>query len=195
MHECNCDHCPMKHSEADFAFGPQVGQEAPVFEDLATYHQGEFKTASLADYEGKWLVLFFYPRDFTFICPTEIQEFGQHYEDFLKLNCEVIAASTDSEHSHKAWFETDDRLKGVKYPIIADTTQELSDIYNVLDDDGAAQRGTFVIDPEGVLRYVLVSDGSVGRNTQEILRVVEALQTGERCPANWHKGDATLGKD
>lgn len=192
MNECNCA-CGLDQ-DFEHGFSPQVGQLAPVFEDLTTYHQGEFKTASLADYTGKWLVLFFYPRDFTFICPTEIEEFGQHYDDFLKLNCEVIAASTDSEHSHKAWFETDDRLKGVKYPIIADTTHELADIYNVLDDGGAAQRGTFIIDPEGVLRYVLVSDGSVGRNTQEILRVVEALQTGERCPANWKKGDQTLGK-
>lgn len=178
----------------DYSFGPQVGQPATVFEDMKTYHQGEFKTASLSDYAGKWLVLFFYPRDFTFICPTEIEEFGKHYEDFLKLNCEVISASTDSEHSHKAWFETDERLKGVKYPIIADTTQELADIYNVLDDEGAAQRGTFIIDPDGILRYILVSDGSVGRNTQEILRVVEALQTGERCPASWHQGEATLGR-
>jgi alkyl hydroperoxide reductase subunit AhpC len=188
---------PHEHDieDYDYGFGPQVGQPAPVFEELTTYHQGEFKTASLAEYEGKWLVLFFYPRDFTFICPTEIQEFGENYDNFLKLNCEVIAASTDSEHSHKAWFETDERLKGVKYPIIADTTQELADAFNVLDDDGAAQRGTFIVDPEGILRYVLVSDGSVGRNTQEILRVVEALQTGERCPANWHKGDSTLGKD
>lgn len=178
----------------NYAFGPQVGQPAPVFEDMTTYHKGEFKKASLHDYAGKWAVLFFYPRDFTFICPTEIQEFGEHYEDFLALGCEVIAASTDSEHSHKAWFESDDRLKDVKYPIIADTTQELADIYNVLDDDGAAQRGTFIIDPDGMLRYVLVSDGGVGRNTKEILRVVEALQTGERCPANWTKGSKTLGK-
>jgi alkyl hydroperoxide reductase subunit AhpC len=178
----------------NYGFGPQVGQPAPVFEGMDTYHQGEFKTASLSDYAGKWLVLFFYPADFTFICPTEIEEFGHHYEDFLALGCEVIAASTDSKHSHKAWFETDERLKDVKYPIIADKTQELADIYNVLDDAGEAQRGTFIIDPDGILRYILVSDGSVGRNTKEILRVVEALQTGERCPANWKKGDATLGK-
>ena len=181
-------------SGMSYGFGPQVGQPAPVFEELRTYHQGEFKTASLSDYKGKWLTLFFYPRDFTFICPTEIQEFGEHYEAFKALNCEVLAASTDSEHSHKAWFETDDRLKEVKYPIVADTTQELSDIYNVLDDEGAAQRGTFIIDPDGILRYSLVSDGSVGRNTAEILRVVEALQTGERCPANWEHGKETLGK-
>jgi peroxiredoxin 2/4 len=171
----------------------QVGQPAPVFEGLQSYHKGEFKRLSLTDYKGKWLVLFFYPRDFTFICPTEIQEFGNHYEDFLKVNCEIIAASTDSEHSHKAWFETDDRLKHVAYPIIADTTQELAEMYAVLDTDGSAQRGTFIIDPDGVLKFMLVSADSVGRNIKETLRVVEALQTGERCPAMWEKGGKTLG--
>lgn len=177
----------------DMEMPPQVGLPAPVFEDMTTYHQGDIKTVSLSDYKGKWLVLFFYPRDFTFICPTEIEEFGKMYEDFKKLNCEIIAASTDSEHSHKAWYETDERLKGVKYPIIADTTQELAAAYNVLDDDGAAQRGTFVIDPEGTLKFILVSADSVGRNIAEMLRVVEALQTGEKCPANWNKGQETLG--
>lgn len=178
----------------DYGFPPQVGQPAPIFEDMLTYHQGEFRKISSHDYKGKWLVLFFYPRDFTFICPTEIEEFGKMYEDFKKLNCEIVAASTDSEHSHKAWFETDPRLKHVSYPIIADTTQELADIYNVLDDDGSAQRGTFVIDPEGTLKFMLVSADSVGRNIKEMLRVVEALQTGERCPANWEHGKDTLGK-
>ena len=192
MHECNCESCDLNENYG-FGFGPQVGQPAPVFEDMTTYHQGEFKTASLEDYKGKWLVLFFYPRDFTFICPTEIAEFGNMYPEFQKLNCEILGASTDSENSHKAWFETDERLTGVKYPIIADTTQELADAYNILDDDGAAQRGTFVIDPEGTLKFILVSADSVGRNISEMLRVVEALQTGEKCPANWNKGEKTLG--
>lgn len=176
----------------DYGFPPQVGQPAPVFEDMLSYHQGDFKKVSSHDYKGKWLVLFFYPRDFTFICPTEIEEFGKLYPDFQKLNCEIIGASTDSEYSHKAWYETDDRLKGVKFPVIADTTHELADVYNVLDDDGSAQRGTFVIDPDGVLRFMLISADSVGRNIQEMLRVVEALQTGEKCPANWDKGKETL---
>ncbi len=177
-----------------FAIAPKVGQPAPEFAELQSYHKGEFHKVSLSDYKGKWLVLFFYPRDFTFICPTEIEEFGRLYPDFQKLNCEVLAASTDSEHSHKAWYETDARLKNVTYPIIADTTQELADMYGVLDIDGSAQRGTFVIDPEGTLKFMLVSADSVGRNIQEMLRVVEALQTGERCPANWEHGKETLGK-
>jgi peroxiredoxin 2/4 len=187
----------MEHNHDDinaFGFAPKVGQPAPIFEDLQSYHKGEFKKVSLHDYKGKWLVLFFYPRDFTFICPTEIEEFGKMYGDFQKLDCEVLGASTDSKEVHKAWFETDDRLKGVTYPIIADTTQELADIYNVLDIDGSAQRGTFIIDPEGTLKFMLVSADSVGRNIKETLRVVEAAQTGERCPANWEKGKATLGK-
>jgi alkyl hydroperoxide reductase subunit AhpC len=179
----------------EFLVPPHVGEAAPEFIALQSYHQGEFKKISLSDYAGKWLVLFFYPRDFTFICPTEIQEFGKHYEDFKALGCEVLAASTDSEYAHKAWFETDERLTGTPYPIIADTTQELAEAYDVLDVDGSAQRGTFVIDPEGVVRYILISADSVGRNVKEMLRVVEALQTGERCPATWNKkGDETLGK-
>ena len=178
----------------DMMDAPQVGQPAPVFENLQSYHQGVFRKISLSDYRGKWLVLFFYPRDFTFICPTEIEEFGKHYKDFLDINCEVVAASTDSEHVHKAWYESDARLKHVEYPIIADTTQELALIYNVLDIDGSAHRGTFIIDPDGVLQYQLISADSVGRNIKETLRVVEALQTGEKCPVGWKKGDPTLGK-
>ncbi len=173
---------------------PKVGQMAPVFENIQSYHKGEYHKVSLSDYKSKWLVLFFYPRDFTFICPTEIEEFGKHYEKFQNIDCEVLGASTDSEYVHKAWYETDDRLKNVSYPILADTTQEVASIYGVLDNDGSAQRGTFVIDPEGNLRYILISADSVGRNIPETLRVVEALQTGEKCPVNWEKGGQTLGK-
>ncbi len=187
--ETTCD-CGCQNGD----FAPKVGQATPVFKDLQSYHQGEYHKVSLSDYKGKWLVLFFYPRDFTFICPTEIEAFGKLYEEFKAVNCEVLGASTDSEYVHKAWYETDERLKGVTYPIVADTTQELADMYGVLDMDGSAQRGTFVIDPEGTLKFALVSADSVGRNIEETLRVVKALQTGERCPANWHTGEKTLGK-
>lgn len=173
---------------------PKVGKPAPDFTNLQSYHKGEFHKISLDSYKGKWLVLFFYPRDFTFICPTEIQEFGNFYEKFQQINCELLAASTDSEYAHKAWYETDKRLQDVTYPIIADTTQELSRAFGILDTDGSSQRGTFIIDPEGILRFILVSADSVGRNIPETLRVVEALQTGERCPATWEKGKETLGK-
>lgn len=188
-HACDCENC--ENMEVTW---PKVGQKAPTFTDLQSFHKGEFHRVSLADFAGKWLVLFFYPRDFTFICPTEIEEFGKLYEEFQKNNCEVVAASTDSEYVHQAWFTTDKRLKDVTYPIIADTTQELSLDYSVLDNDGSAQRGTFIIDPEGILRFMLVSADSVGRNIEETLRIVKALQTGEKCPANWKEGTETLGK-
>ncbi len=173
---------------------PQVGQKAPDFSNMQSFHGGEYHRVSLSDYKSKWLVLFFYPRDFTFICPTEIQAFGTIYEEFKKVNCEILGASTDSEYVHKAWYESDERLKDVKYPIVADSTQELAEMYGVLDVDGSAQRGTFIIDPEGTLKFMLISADSVGRNIEEVLRVVKALQTGEKCPANWHTGEATLGK-
>ncbi len=185
--DCNCEN-------AEFFVTPQVNQKAPHFENLQSYHKGEYHKVSLSDYTGKWVVLFFYPRDFTFICPTEIEAFGKLYESFTAINCEVLGSSTDSEYVHKAWYETDERLKDVSYPIVADTTQELAEMYGVLDIDGSAQRGTFVIDPEGNLKFMLVSADSVGRNIEEMLRVVKALQTGEKCPANWKQGEQTLGK-
>lgn len=172
----------------------QVGMPSPIFDNMTCYHREGKSAVSLSEYRGKWLVLFFYPHDFTFVCPTEIEEFVKYYEEFKNINCEIVSASTDSVYSHKAWFETDSRLQKVAYPVIADTSHELSKKYNILNNEGTAQRGTFIIDPKGILRYLLVSDGSVGRSIPETLRVVEALQTGERCPATWKKGDATLGK-
>lgn len=170
----------------------KVKENAPEFFDAIAYQAGEFKKISLADYRGMWLILFFYPRDFTFICPTEIKEFSRMEKEFEECNCAVLACSTDSEWSHKHWVESD--LKEVSYPILADTTQEISRSYNVLSLDGAAQRGTFIIDPDGVLRWMTVSDNSVGRSVKEILRALKALQTGELCPIEWEPGQKTLGK-
>jgi alkyl hydroperoxide reductase subunit AhpC len=167
-----------------------VGEKAAGFLNVDAYTAGEFTKVSLDSYKGTWLVLFFYPRDFTFVCPTEIREFAKLEPQFLKVNCSILACSTDSKHSHKNWFEKD--LPEVKYPVLADTTQEIARSYNVLDVDGAAQRGTFIIDPEGIIRWMMISDNSVGRSVQEVLRAVQALQTGELCPAQWHEGDATL---
>lgn len=170
-----------------------IGQPAPDFSGLTAYHKGEFTKVSLEDYKGSWLVLFFYPRDFTFICPTEIKGFAKMEDEFGKLNCKVLAASTDSEWSHKNWFEKD--LPEVQYPIIADTTQSLSMDYGVLNmEDGSSERGLFIIDDEGVLRYVVISSGSVGRSVKETLRVLKALQSGELCPVEWEEGGETLGK-
>ncbi|MBT4857314.1 peroxiredoxin [Candidatus Uhrbacteria bacterium] len=170
-----------------------IGKEAPDFSDIVAYQSGDFTKVSLSDYKSKWTVLFFYPRDFTFICPTELREFAKHQEDFAKLGCEIVAASTDSEWSHKAWFEKD--LPEVKYPVLADTTHQLAKEYQVYnEEEGLAERGLFVIDDEGVVRYALVSAGSVGRSVKETLRVITALQSGELCPVEWAPGSDTLGK-
>lgn len=171
-----------------------INKPAPEFTDALAYRQGkEFHRISLKDYRGSWVVLFFYPRDFTFICPTELKGFARQKADFASLHAEVVACSTDSEWSHKNWFERD--LSDVDYPVLADTTQKIAHDYDILnEDDGSAERGTFIIDPEGILRYALVSAGSVGRSVKETLRVLEALQTGERCPVEWEPGQATLGK-
>lgn len=172
--------------------GLKTGMKVPDFE-VDAYHAGDMKPVRLSEYDGKWKVLFFYPLDFTFICPTEIREFAKNEEEFKKLNAQVIAASTDSAHSHKAWFEKD--LPEVKYPVIADTTHAISKLFGVLKrDEGIAYRGTFIIDPEGILRYSLVSDLSVGRSVKETIRVLKGLQTGELCPIEWEPGQNTLGK-
>lgn len=170
-----------------------IGKAAPDFTNVTAYHKGEFHTVSLSDYKGKWLVFFFYPRDFTFICPTEIKGFGMEKEEFAALNAEVLGCSTDSEWSHKNWFERD--LKEVEYPVLADVTHQVSKDYDVYNEtDGLAERGLFIVDPDGIVRYVVVSAGSVGRSVAETVRVLKALQSGELCPVEWHAGEKTLGK-
>lgn len=164
----------------------QVGSPAPLF-DIEAYVAGETKHVSLADYKGKWVVLFFYPRDFTFVCPTEIKGFANAEAAFQKMNAYIIGASTDSAFAHQAWFERD--MPQVKYPVLADTTHRVSRDYGVLlEESGEALRGTFIIDPSGVLRYTVVSDLNVGRSIDETLRVVQALQTGELCGMEWKPG-------
>lgn len=172
----------------------QVGQNAPEFSGIIAYQADakEFAHISLADYHGKWVILFFYPRDFTFVCPTELREFSRLQAEFEQCGCAIIACSTDSEWSHKNWFERD--LPEVKYPILADTTQEISRSYGVLGPDGASQRGTFIIDPAGRIGWMMVSGNSVGRSVKETLRALRALQQGELCPVEWEPGQATLGK-
>ena len=170
-----------------------IGQAAPSFSDIVTYKKGDFTKVSLSDYKGSWLIFFFYPRDFTFICPTELKGFAKHEKEFADMNAKVLAASTDSEWSHKAWFERD--LPDVTYPILADTTQKVSRDYGVLDEnDGSSQRGLFIIDPEGIVKYAVISSGSVGRSVKEVLRVLAALQSGDLCPIEWEPGEQTLGK-
>jgi alkyl hydroperoxide reductase subunit AhpC len=172
-----------------------VTQKAPEFKAQAVVNK-EFKDVSLTDYKGKWLVLFFYPLDFTFVCPTEITAFSDRVEEFKKLGAEIAAVSVDSKFSHLAWVNTarkDGGLGDIKYPILADINKQISRDYGVLmENAGIALRGLFLIDPNGMVKYQVVHENSVGRNVDETLRVIQAFQhnaaTGEVCPANWHKG-------
>jgi len=153
--------------------------------------EAEFVPCSLANHD-RWIVLFFYPRDFTFVCPTELAAFAELADEFAAEDADLVAASTDSAWSHKAWFETHALLDDVSYPVLADTTQELAAAFGVLTADGSALRGTFVIDPNGVVRHASVTDQNVGRSPEETLRVLQALRTGELCPVRWRPGQATL---
>lgn len=170
-----------------------VGQRAPDFKLEAAVGKGDFTKVSLSDYKGKWVVLFFYPLDFTFVCPTEIQEFSKRTEDFKKLNAVVLGCSVDSVHSHKAWING--TLGALNYPLLSDLNKDVARRYGALmEDAGIATRATFIIDPEGTVQYALYHNANVGRSVGETLRVLEACQTGERCPVEWKKGEKTLGK-
>ena len=176
----------------------KVGQPAPEFE-VTAYDRtmdgtdDQFKTVKLADYKGKWVCLYFYPLDFTFVCPTEIVEFNKALGDFQDRDCEVLTASTDSQYSHKAWCDAHEDLAGMKHLMLADTAHKLSQAYDVLEPNkGIAYRGVFLIDPNGVVRWLAIHDLGVGGNVGEVLRVLDALQTDKLCPCNWKKGEATL---
>jgi alkyl hydroperoxide reductase subunit AhpC len=171
----------------------RVGQSVPD-QTVQAYVRGERGPSefSLSSHRGGWVVLFFYPRDFTFICPTELASFAERHDDFLNERAVVLGASTDSFFSHKAWFESDPRLAGVNYPVIADTAHELSRSFDVLLEDGATHRGTFIIDPTGVLLHMSVNEHDVGRSVDEVLRILRAFRTGALCPADWEPGKATL---
>jgi len=169
---------------------PLVGRPAPGFKTQA-YVDGEIRDVSLDDYRGRWVCLFFYPLDFTFVCPTELRAFARREKEFAKEDCAILAASVDSVFSHKAWVERD--LQEVKFPMLSDVTRRISSDYGVLlEDQGIALRGTFLIDPEGVLRYAVISDLNLGRSTDETLRVLQAAKTGGLCPADWSVGEPTL---
>lgn len=166
---------------------PMIGQPAPQFVAPAVVDGGDFKEINLADYKGKFVVLFFYPLDFTFVCPTEITQFRDSLKDFKAENAEVIGVSIDSVHSHKRWIKDD--LGNLGYPLVGDVTKRISRDYGVLlEDKGFATRGTFIIDPEGRIQYMGIHNTDVGRDTSEILRVLSALKTGELCGAGWKKG-------
>lgn len=167
----------------------KVGNNAPDFE-LEGYLKDKTRSYSLKDYKNRWIVLFFYPADFTFVCPTEITSLNDKLADFKKLSADVLGVSVDSVHSHKKWVED---LGGIDFPLLSDFHKRISRDYNVLiEETGMSMRGTFIIDPQGKIRYMVVSDDNVGRSTEETLRVLLALQTGKLCPVDWKPGETTL---
>ncbi len=172
----------------------QVGSPAPKFKAMAYQRSSDdFKEIALDDYKGKWLCFYFYPMDFTFVCPTEIQAFDQALGEFQSRGCELLTCSIDSHYVHKGWCESKDELKQLKHPMLADITKRVSMDYGILlPEKGVALRGTFLIDPDGIVRWANVNDLPVGRNVQEVLRVLDALQTDGLCPCNWQKGQATI---
>jgi lipoyl-dependent peroxiredoxin subunit C len=181
-------------SKGGFMLG--VGKKLPEF-NLKGVVSADQKSAFIdihhKTYEGKWLVLFFYPKDFTFVCPTEIKGFGDLNKDFQDRDAQVLTASIDSEFVHLAWKQNHKDLTDLPFPMLSDIKRELSTALGVLDEeDGVAQRATFIIDPGGVIQYASVNAMNVGRNPKEVLRVLDALQTDELCPCNWKKGEDTI---
>lgn len=175
----------------------QIGLQAPDFDLPSTKNIEQLnENVKLSDYRGKWLVLLFYPLDFTFVCPTELTAFSDRYEEFMGIGAEIVGLSTDSVYSHRAWLQTPrDKggVAGLRYPLAADLTKKTAADYGVLiEKDGIALRGLFIIDPEGVLRYKVVHDLNIGRSVEETLRVIQAPQTGGLCQAEWRPGQATL---
>ncbi len=173
-----------------------INQHAPSFEAEA-YYRGDITKVNLDDYKGKWVVLFFYPADFTFVCPTELGELADNYQAFRDINTEVLVASTDTVFCHKAWHDTSETIKRIEFPMLADPSGSLSRDFGVMIEGvGLALRGTFIIDPEGNVKSFEVNDNSIGRSTGEILRKVQASQFvakhGEVCPASWKPGGKTL---
>lgn len=179
-----------------------VSREAPNFKATAVMPDGSFKEISLQDYRGKYVLLFFWPLDFTFVCPTEIIAFSDRAAEFEKLGVQILGCSIDSHYTHLAWRNTPRKAGGigeVKYPLVADLDKKISEAYGVLLPNGIALRGLFFIDKEGIVRHEVVNDLPLGRSVDEALRIVKAWQFyeqhGEVCPANWHEGDPTIKPD
>lgn len=201
-----CEHCGEFHDAPhDYVSQVKVGETVPDFE-FETYHDGEVKTMSLSKLRGKWAVIVFYPADFTFICPTELEELAKLYPKFQALNAEIISVSSDTVFTHKAWHNASEGIKQIKYPMAADPSGKLAYAFGVLieggeavltPDEGLALRGTFIIDPAGVLRSMEVNDNSIGRKGVETFRKLQAAQyvethKGQVCPASWEPGSDTL---
>jgi peroxiredoxin (alkyl hydroperoxide reductase subunit C) len=201
-----CEHCGDFHDVAhEFVSFVRIGETVPDYE-FEIYHKDDNKTVKFSDYRGKWVVLMFYPGDFTFVCPTELEDMAKLYPEFQKINAEVISFSTDTVWVHKAWHDTSPAIGQVTYPMGSDPSGKISYAFGTLieggdlihtADEGQTLRGTFVIDPAGVLRTMEVHDNAIGRRAADTLRKVKAAQyvethPGNVCPANWEEGDDTL---
>jgi len=165
---------------------------------VQAYHNGEFKELTLDDAKGKWAIYFFYPADFSFVCPTELGDLADRYEQFKELDCEIYSVSTDSHYVHKAWADTTDTISKIKYPMLADPTGALTRAFDIMiEEEGMALRGSFVVNPEGVIKAYEIHDNGIGRDAEELLRKLQAAQFvaehGDKvCPASWKPGDETL---
>lgn len=192
---CDCDCADNRNGNLCFSI---IGEEISDFEGQV-FHEESFKDVRLSDYRGKWLILFFYPADFSFVCPTELEDLAENYTAFQELGAEILSVSTDTVYVHKAWHDQSAAVRKVTYPMFADPTGELSRIFGTyIDDEGISLRGTLIVDPDGVLQSVEMSSNAIGRNSAELLRKIRAAQfvrehSGEVCPAKWMKsGDPTL---
>ncbi|MEK6760826.1 MAG: alkyl hydroperoxide reductase subunit C [Nanoarchaeota archaeon] len=178
-------------------FYVKVNQKVSDFEAKA-FHENKVKKIKLSDYKGKWVVVFFYPADFTFVCPTELEELAHNYEKLKAMNVEILSVSTDTEFVHKAWHDHSPAIKKVNFPMVADPTGMISKMFGVyIKEEGLALRGSFIIDPDGVLKTMEIHDNSIGRSADELVRKIQAAQFvrehgGEVCPANWKPGSKTL---
>ncbi len=198
----SCEKCKGGHEDEDAVFEDvfpiaEVGFEIPDFE-VGAFHENDIRKIKLSDYRKKWLILFFYPADFTFVCPTELEEMADNYDEFKKNDAEVLSVSTDTVFAHKAWKDVSPAIKKINFPMVADPTGRVSRAFGTyIEDEGVALRGSFIIDPDGILRGIEINDNNIGRSAKELLRKLQAAKFvhehgGNVCPASWQPGDDTL---
>lgn len=178
----------------------KINEKAPEFTEDA-YASGEFRKISLAEYKGKWVALFFYPADFSFVCPTELGELASHYEEFKRLGAEIISVSTDTVFSHKAWHDSSETIRLINFPMLADPARRVCNAYGTLiEEEGLSARATFIINPEGTIKAFEFHNNDIGRNVQELIRKIQAAKfvsehKGHVCPMNWKPGERTIKPD
>lgn len=175
----------------------KVGKPFPHFSLTATtsnHPDTAFIDITERSHPGQWVIYFFWPKDFTFVCPTELKAFNDMHEEFLDRDATLVGGSIDSEFVHLAWRQHHPDLQDLKYPMLADIKRELGTALDILDESGVMQRATLIVDPQNIIRFSMITDMNVGRNPKEVLRVLDALQTDELCPCNWQKGETTLSQ-